>query len=69
MSIVSAARRHGKVVFLIGLDREDIDQLIGGGVVSLEAKAGFALPDFAIYAGETKDDLEKYLKEMEGNDG
>lgn len=63
MSIVTAARREGKLILLIGLDRQDIDHLIGGDVVHLEAKI-LTLPDLAVFAGETEADLEAAIVEM-----
>jgi hypothetical protein len=64
MSIVNLARHKGRFIILIGLDKGDVDHLIGGDVVLLEAKPGNALPDLAIFAGETEADLEEAIESM-----
>jgi hypothetical protein len=63
MSVVTLARRNGRPIVLIGLDREDIDHLIGTDVVHLESVVS-NLPDLAIFAGENEADLLKTLNEM-----
>lgn len=64
MSIVNIAFRNERCILVIGLDREDIDHLIGADVVYLEARNGSLLPDLALFVGETEADLINALNEM-----
>jgi hypothetical protein len=63
MSIVTIAKRNGKAIVLVGLDRDDIDHLIGGDVIHLESVFS-GLPDLGVFAGETEADLLKMFNEM-----
>jgi hypothetical protein len=63
MSVVTGAKRHGRFIFLIGLDRTDIDHLIGGDVVHLKSRMP-NVPDLAVFAGETGADLEATIMAM-----
>jgi hypothetical protein len=64
MSIVNLARRKGRFIILIGLDKDDIGHLVAGDVVLLEAKPDNNLPDLALFAGETTANLEEALETM-----
>jgi hypothetical protein len=68
MSAISLGRRHGRLIILIGLDREDVDHLIAGDVIYLEAKLGNQMPDLAVFAGETANDLIEVMRGMEKAD-
>lgn len=64
MSLVYHGFRNKRHVILIGLTREDIDHIIGGDVASIEDRTGLSNVDFAVFGGETQEDLEANLKEM-----
>jgi len=64
MSIVSLGRREGRLIILIGLDKEDVDHLIAGDVIYLGAKAGNQMPDLAVFAEETTKDVIDVLRGM-----